>query len=241
LITVPGDRPNVARTERELLVAFPGPAGWVFPVDGVGFELAPGEMVGIVGESGSGKSLTALAVAQLVDPGGEVAAGTLRFDGVDLIAAGAGARSLLGTSLSMVFQDPLSALNPAIRVGPQLAEVTRVHQGQSKAAALARAVDRLGAVRLPNPARRADQYPHELSGGMRQRAVIGMGLMGAPKLVIADEPTTALDVSVQSQILDLLQSVRDEQGAAILLISHDIAIVGQRCQRVLVMYGGRIV
>jgi oligopeptide/dipeptide ABC transporter ATP-binding protein len=225
-----------------LRVAFPGLSGWVTPVTDVSFGLAQGEIVGIVGESGSGKSLTALGVSQLVGRPGVVSAAAVSFAGTDIsIQHDAAVRSLLGTSLSMVFQDPLSALNPAIRVGTQLAEVAQVHQGRSRSAALARAVDRLGAVRLPNPRSRARQYPHELSGGMRQRAVIGMGLMGAPKVVIADEPTTALDVTVQSQILDLLRSVRDQEGAAILLISHDIAVIGRLCQRVLVMYAGRIV
>lgn len=223
-------------------VAFPGANGWVTPVADVSFAVAPGEIVGIVGESGSGKSMSVMAISQLVDRPGVVSQHELRFDGQDLGTLSKPAvRSLLGSSLSMVFQDPLSALNPAIRVGPQLAEVARVHGHQSRSAARARAVDRLGAVRLPNPARRARQHPHELSGGMRQRAVIGMGLMISPKLIIADEPTTALDVTVQRQILDLLKSVRDENGAAILLISHDLAVVGQVCSRVLVMYAGRIV
>jgi peptide/nickel transport system permease protein len=226
----------------DLTVAFPGASGPLTPVAGVSFAVAPGEVVGIVGESGSGKSLTALAVSQLVDSPGVVSAGALSFAGTDLLTrSDATVRSRLGTSLSMVFQDPLSALNPAIKIGPQLAEVTRVHQGQPQKDALARAVDRLGAVRLPTPARRARQYPHELSGGMRQRAVIAMGLMGAPKVIIADEPTTALDVTVQSQILDLLRTVQAQERAAILLISHDVAVVGQLCQRVLVMYAGRIV
>jgi oligopeptide/dipeptide ABC transporter ATP-binding protein len=240
--TTASTTPDPVLAVERLQVAFPGPSGWVTPVADVSFELARGEIVGIVGESGSGKSLTAMGVSQLVDRPGVVSAAAVSFAGIDLsIQNDAAVRSLLGTSLSMVFQDPLSALNPAIRVGPQLAEVAQVHQGQSRSAALARAVDRLGAVRLPNPRRRARQYPHELSGGMRQRAVIGMGLMGAPKVVIADEPTTALDVTVQSQILNLLRSVRDQEGAAILLISHDIAVIGRICQRVLVMYAGRIV
>ncbi|HEY2506930.1 MAG TPA: dipeptide/oligopeptide/nickel ABC transporter permease/ATP-binding protein [Streptosporangiaceae bacterium] len=226
----------------DLTVAFPGPSGALTPVAGVSFALAPGEVVGIVGESGSGKSLTALGVSRLVDSPGVVSAGTLSFAGADLLTRnGPAVRALLGTSLSMVFQDPLSALNPAIKIGPQLAEVTRVHQGQPRKDALARAVDRLSAVRLPAPAKLARQYPHELSGGMRQRAVIAMGLMGAPKVIIADEPTTALDVTVQSQILDLLRTVQAQERAAILLISHDVAVVGQLCQRVLVMYAGRIV
>ena len=225
-----------------LQVAFPGREDWVVPVTGVGFAVAAGETVGIVGESGSGKSLTAMGLSRLVGHPGVVSQAAIAFAGHDLASMSEPrVRALLGSSLSMVFQDPLSAMNPAIRVGPQLAEVARVHGGQSRSQARARAVERLGAVRLPNPARRARQHPHELSGGMRQRAVIGMGLMVSPKLVIADEPTTALDVTVQRQILDLLARVREENGAAILLISHDIAVVGQVCDRVLVMYAGRIV
>lgn len=238
----PAARPGSVLALEGLSVAFPGASGWVTPVADVSFALSPGEIVGIVGESGSGKSLTAMGASQLVHAPGVVSAESHTFAGTELSGQGGAAlRALLGTSLSMVFQDPLAALNPAIRVGPQLAEVTRVHHGERRSAALQRAVDRLGAVRLPNPARRARQYPHELSGGMRQRAVIGMGLMGSPKVVIADEPTTALDVTVQSQILQLLHSVRDEEGAAILLISHDIAVIGRNCERVLVMYAGRIV
>ena len=225
-----------------LRIAFPGTTGWVFPVADVSLQLAPGEVVGIVGQSGSGKSLTAMGAGRLVDPSAEVTVAAHHLGGTNLAEQrGSAGRALLGTSLGMVFQDPLAALNPAIRVGPQLAEVTRVHHGLGRSESLARAVDRLGAVRLPRPERRARQYPHELSGGMRQRAVIGMGLMGAPKVLIADEPTTALDVTVQRQILDLLRTVRDQEGAAILLISHDIAVIGRYCERVLVMYAGRIV
>ncbi|GAB3568943.1 dipeptide/oligopeptide/nickel ABC transporter permease/ATP-binding protein [Amycolatopsis endophytica] len=221
-----------------LRVAFPG----VTPVRGVSFAMARGESVGVVGESGSGKSLTALAIAQLIEEPGRVHAKRLEFLGQDLPGADARARRrLLGTSFAMVFQDPMTSFNPVRRVGAQLAEVARHHQGLGRKAAFARAIDRLHAVRLPGAARRARQYPHEFSGGMRQRAMIGMGLMGSPALIVADEPTTALDVTVQSRVLRLLEDVRAAEDVAILLISHDIGVVGRMCDRVLVMYAGRIV
>ncbi|MEU0790468.1 dipeptide/oligopeptide/nickel ABC transporter permease/ATP-binding protein [Amycolatopsis sp. NPDC005961] len=221
-----------------LQVAFPGPNGWTVPVRGVSFSVRPGEAIGVVGESGSGKSLTALAVSRLIEAPGVVTADRLEFAGTPLAKA---PDRELGTSLAMVFQDPMTSFNPARRVGRQLAEVSEQHHGLSRRAAFARAVDRLTAVRVPAPARRARQYPHEFSGGMRQRAMIGMGLMGRPKLVIADEPTTALDVTVQRQVLRLLARTREAEGAAILLISHDIAVVSQTCERMLVMYAGRVV
>ncbi|GAA5202776.1 dipeptide/oligopeptide/nickel ABC transporter permease/ATP-binding protein [Microbacterium jejuense] len=227
---------------RDLTVTFPGVHGPVQPVRGVTFSLRRGEVVGIVGESGSGKSLTALSIAQLVEEPGVVDAGTLRFVGADLLEGDpADHRRLLGTSLAMVFQDPMTSFNPTKRVGAQLAEVSSQHHGLTRRQAHDRAVDRLGAVRIAEPDRRARQYPHEFSGGMRQRAMIGMGLMGNPRLVIADEPTTALDVTVQQQVLNLLKSIRDEDDVAILLISHDVSVVAEICDRVLVMYAGRIV
>ncbi len=224
---------------RDLRVTFPGAAGPISPVRGVSFGIRAGEAVGVVGESGSGKSLTALSIAQLVEEPGRVDARRLTFCGTDLLE---GAHDkLLGTSLAVVFQDPMTSFNPTMRIGAQLAEVSRHHQGSDRRAAFARAVDRLGAVRVREPERRARQYPFEFSGGMRQRAMIGMGLMGSPRLIIADEPTTALDVTVQSQVLALLQDVRREEGAALLLISHDVSVVSDVCSRVLVMYAGRIV
>ncbi|WP_435069649.1 dipeptide/oligopeptide/nickel ABC transporter permease/ATP-binding protein [Amycolatopsis thermoflava] len=222
-----------------LHVTFPGP---VTPVRGVSFALARGESVGVVGESGSGKSLTALAVAQLIEEPGQVHADRLEFLGQSLPGADTRARrQLLGTSFAMVFQDPMTSFNPTQRVGNQLAEVARYHQGMTRRAAFARAVDRLRAVRLPGAERRARQYPHEFSGGMRQRAMIGMGLMCSPALIVADEPTTALDVTVQGRVLRLLADVRAADDVAILLISHDIGVVRRMCDRVLVMYAGRIV
>ncbi|TDV57420.1 dipeptide/oligopeptide/nickel ABC transporter permease/ATP-binding protein [Actinophytocola oryzae] len=219
----------------DLSVGFPGTT----PVRGVSFTMQRGDAVGLVGESGSGKSLTALAVARLVEEPGEVTAARLSFQGADLRVGDH--RRLLGTSFAMVFQDPMTSFNPTMRVGRQLAEVAVRHQGLSRRAALARAVDRLGAVRLSDPERRARQFPHEFSGGMRQRAMIGMGLMGTPALIVADEPTTALDVTVQRQVLDLLASIRAADGVGLLLISHDLTVVERVCDRVLVMYAGRIV
>ncbi|WP_410564855.1 dipeptide/oligopeptide/nickel ABC transporter permease/ATP-binding protein [Amycolatopsis sp. cmx-4-61] len=221
-----------------LRVAFPGPDSWTVPVRGVSFSVRAGEAIGVVGESGSGKSLTALAVSRLVEAPGVVTADRLEFAGKPLDTA---SDRELGTALAMVFQDPMTSFNPARRVGGQLAEVSEQHHGLSRRQAFARAVDRLAAVRVPAAERRARQYPHEFSGGMRQRAMIGMGLMGRPKLIVADEPTTALDVTVQRQVLRLLARTREAEGAAILLISHDIAVVSQTCERMLVMYAGRIV
>jgi peptide/nickel transport system permease protein len=225
-----------------LRVSFPTAEGEVTPVRGVSVTLRRGESVGIVGESGSGKSLTALAIAQLIERPGRVRADRLDLLGADLRdGAGREHRRLLGTSLAMVFQDPMTSLNPTQRVGRQLAEVVREHQRADRRAAWRRAVDRLAAVRIAEPARRARQLPHEFSGGMRQRAMIGMGLMASPSLIIADEPTTALDVTVQRRVLRLLADIRAAERVGLLFISHDVTVVGQVCDRVLVMYAGRIV
>lgn len=225
-----------------LRTTFPGATNPVLPVRGVTFSIRRGEAVGIVGESGSGKSVTALSIAQLVQEPGQVTADRLRFAGEDLLhTEPERMRRLLGTSMAMVFQDPMTSFNPTKRMGGQLAEVATQHQHLSKRDALAKAVDRLGAVKLTDPDQRAKQYPHEFSGGMRQRAMIGMGLMSTPSLIIADEPTTALDVTVQKQVLDLLQTIRRRDDIALLLISHDVSVVAEICDRVLVMYAGRIV
>jgi peptide/nickel transport system permease protein len=238
----PAEHEDAVLVVENLRVAFPGPAGWTVPVRGVSFSVGAGEAVGVVGESGSGKSLTGLAVARLIEAPGVVTADRLEFAGAPVLTTPERElRGLLGTSLAMVFQDPMTSFNPARRIGRQLAEVSEQHQGLSRADAFARAVDRLRAVRIPAARRRARQYPHEFSGGMRQRAMIGMGLMGDPRLIIADEPTTALDVTVQRQLLRLLARTRAERGTAIVLISHDIAVVSQTCERILVMYGGRVV
>jgi peptide/nickel transport system permease protein len=235
-------RPDVVLDVRDLEVAFPGATGPVRPVRGVSFRVHRGEAVGLVGESGSGKSVTALAITRLLADHAAVGATRLEFLGDDLLAADTPARRrALGTALAMVFQDPMSAFNPGRRIGRQLAEVATHHQELSRREAMARAVDRLDAVRIPDPDVRARQYPHEYSGGMRQRAMIGMGLMGAPALIVADEPTTALDVTVQQQVLELLTAIREADDVALILISHDVTVVGNVCDRVLVMYAGRIV
>jgi peptide/nickel transport system permease protein len=230
---------DVVLDVRDLTVTFPGP---VRPVRGVSFQLGRGEAVGIVGESGSGKSMTALALTRLVADHGRVDAARLELLGHNLLTPDTAVRRrMLGTNVAMVFQDPMTAFNPTHRIGAQLAEVATHHQGLSRRRALARAVDRLTSVRIPDAESRVRQYPHEYSGGMRQRAMIGMGLMGTPALIVADEPTTALDVTVQQQVLDLLAAIRAADGVALLLISHDVTVVGEVCDRVLVMYAGRIV
>ena len=234
--------PDVVLDVRDLSVSFPGPAGEIRPVRGVSFAVRRGEALGVVGESGSGKSLTALAVSRLIDTPGQVDAERVEFLGTDLRGPDTKARQrLLGTSLAMVFQDPMTSFNPTQRIGGQLAEVARHHQGLGRRAALARAADRLRAVRIPAAERRIRQYPHEFSGGMRQRAMIGLGLMSTPALIVADEPTTALDVTVQRQILELLDAIRQADDVALVLISHDVTVVREVCDRVLVMYAGRIV
>jgi len=230
--------PGVLSVE-DLTVSFPGGA---VPVRSISLDVAPGEIVGIVGESGSGKTLTAMAIADLLPAGARMTASRLSLFGEDPRLLGESQRRrLLGRSLAVVYQDPMSALNPALRIGRQLGEVAEVHDGLSKTQARQRATERLRSVRIGNADARVRQYPHELSGGMRQRAVLAMGLMSEPKLIIADEPTTALDVTVEQQILRLLRDVSVSGGAAAILISHDVAVVSQLCSRVFVMYAGRIV
>ena len=234
-----GASPASVLDVRGLTVSFPGGS---VPVRDVSIAVEPGEIVGIVGESGSGKTLTAMAIADLLPPRAEMTADRLLLFGRDVRSlASSGRRKLLGRSLAIVYQDPMASLNPALRVGRQLGEVAEVHEGLSRKAARKRAVERLRSVRIGSPERRVRNYPHELSGGMRQRAMIAMGLMSSPQLIIADEPTTALDVTVQQQILKLLDDVGESTGAAAIFISHDIAVVSQLCRRVLVMYAGRIV
>ncbi|MCD4524518.1 dipeptide/oligopeptide/nickel ABC transporter permease/ATP-binding protein [Nocardioides sp. cx-173] len=226
----------------DLRVEVPAAGGTALPVRGVSIRLRAGESLGIVGESGSGKSLTAMAIARLLEAPLRVEAGRLAFDGHDLrVGSEREVRTRIADSMAVIFQDPMSSLNPALRVGRQLSEVAEVHQGLTKEQGLRRAVQVLDGVRIPEAERRARQYPHEFSGGMRQRAMIGIGLMGRPRLLIADEPTTALDVSVQHQVLELLSRVRSDADAALILISHDLAVVTGICDRVAVMYAGQIV
>lgn len=238
----PADQEPVVQV-RDLRVAFPDRDGrLVERVHGISLTIMPGEVVGVVGESGSGKSVSAMAIAALLGPDSSVQASELSFRGIDMTAPLTKAeRSRLGLELAMVFQDPLTSLNPSLTIGKQLRETVEVHEGLSTAESTKRAEAALESVRIPLPAKRLKQFPHELSGGMRQRAMIGMGLMGRPKLLIADEPTTALDVTVQRQVLRVLHEAQEQTGAAILLISHDIALVSGFCDRILVMKDGRIV
>jgi oligopeptide/dipeptide ABC transporter ATP-binding protein len=239
--------PVSARTDllhvENLSVHVPGQDVDVAVVQGVSIALAAGERVGIVGESGSGKTLTALAIARLLQGRCSTRAKELSFLGTSLLsdADAEARRHLLGTSMAVVFQDPLGSFNPVKRVGGQLAEIAVAHGGLGWRAGLTRAVDRMAAVGIAAPAGKARAYPHQLSGGMLQRCMIGMGLMLEPKLIIADEPTTALDATVQKQVLGLIDKVCDATGAGLLLISHDLAVVAQSCGRVLVMYAGRVV
>jgi oligopeptide transport system ATP-binding protein len=217
--------------------------GVVRAVDGVSFDVGRGEVVGLVGESGSGKSVTALSLLQLLPrPHGRIVAGSVQLGGQELLGLREPEmRALRGQRIAMIFQDPMSSLNPYLSIGEQLAEVCEIHLGMPRKEAWQRAVRSLGRVNIPDPDQRAHQYPHELSGGMRQRAMIAMALLCEPELLIADEPTTALDVTIQAQILELLLSLRRERGLSILLITHDLGVVATTCDRVLVMYAGRIV
>ncbi len=244
---LPIDDDGAVLQVRGLRINAPGRTRWAELVRGVSFDVGRGELVGLVGESGSGKSLTCMAVAQLAEHPLHVSAQSIRFDGQEIYrgSARAGSRravsKLLGTRLAMVFQDPMSSLNPSLRVGGQVAEPGFLHGGLSRRAAWAKGIQRMAEVQIPDPRRRAGQHPHELSGGMRQRAMIAMGLMGNPALIIADEPTTALDVTVQREVLSVLHDVHRATGAAVLMISHDIAVVTGFCTRVMVMYRGQIV
>jgi oligopeptide/dipeptide ABC transporter ATP-binding protein len=226
--------------------ASPHPKGCHGPVpavEGVSFAIERGETVGIVGESGSGKSVTFLSILGLLPtPPARIAGGAALFDGEDLLAADRRAlRSVRGRRIAMVFQDPMTALNPYLRVGLQIAEGMELHLGLTRRAALARAGTLLERVGIPDPGRRLHDYPHQLSGGMRQRVMLAIALACDPELLVADEPTTALDVTVQAQILDLLRSLSRERGMSVALVSHDLGVVAGLAARVLVMYGGRIV
>ena len=212
-------------------------------MDGVDFRLERGRTLGIVGESGCGKSVTALSIMGLVpQPPGRIAAGEVRFEGEDLLQASPQRlRDLRGDQLSMIFQEPMTSLNPAFQVGEQIAEVILRHKGVSDVEAKKRAVDMLRKVRIPSPEARAKEYPHQLSGGMRQRVMIAMALACNPKLLIADEPTTALDVTIQAQILELMRALREELGTAIILITHDLGVIAELADDVIVMYAGQVV
>jgi peptide/nickel transport system ATP-binding protein len=215
--------------------------GIVRAVDGVSFSVAPGETLAVVGESGCGKSVTSLSIMRLVaSPPGRIVAGAIRFQGADLLKLSEREmRDIRGNEISMIFQEPMTSLNPVLTIGRQITETLTLHQGLDRVTAEMRATEMLRLVGIPEPAQRLKQYPHELSGGMRQRVMIAMALACNPKLLIADEPTTALDVTVQAQILDLMRQLKAKTGAAIILITHSLGVVAEMAQRVIVMYGGR--
>jgi oligopeptide/dipeptide ABC transporter ATP-binding protein len=228
---------------RDLRTWFDGDGGTYRAVDGISFSLQAGRTLGIVGESGCGKSVTSLSIMGLVPrPPGRIAGGEILFEGVDLLKLDAEAlRDLRGARMAMIFQEPMTSLNPAYTVGEQIVEGILRHQAIDRAAARARAIEMLRLVRIPAPEQRFDEYPHKLSGGMRQRAMIAMALACGPRLLIADEPTTALDVTIQAQILDLLRRLREETGTAIILITHDLGVIAELADDVVVMYAGQIV
>jgi len=228
---------------RDLRTEFRTEDGIVRAVDGVSFDVAAGRTLGIVGESGSGKSVTNLSLLRLVpDPPGRVTAGSARFDGVDLLALPERElRRIRGKRISMIFQDPMTSLNPYLRISVQLGEVLELHERCGRDAARRRSIEMLERVGIPDAGRRIDRYPHEFSGGMRQRVMIAMALLCKPQLLIADEPTTALDVTIQAQILDLIRGMRDELGMALILITHDLGVVAGMADDVIVMYAGRVV
>jgi len=228
---------------RNLQVQFRADSGWVTAVDDVSLDVGEGDCVGIVGESGSGKSVTALSILQLHDRGTtRMPSGSIQYRGDDLLRAeGAALRRIRGREIAMIFQDPMSSLNPVLTIADQISETLRRHQGLTGAAARKRVVELLGLVRIPDAPRRADEYPHRLSGGMRQRAMIAMAIACKPRLLIADEPTTALDVTIQAQVLELLRDLRQELRMSVMLISHDLGVIAEFAQRVVVMYAGRIV
>ena len=212
-------------------------------VDGVSYAIRPGETLGVVGESGSGKSVTALSILQLLPmPPGRFEGGSIRFRGEELIGADEERlREVRGNDIAMIFQEPMTALNPVFTVGNQIGETVKLHQGLDDEAARARAIEMLTKVGIPAPEKRVDEYPHQLSGGMRQRVMIAMAMACDPALLIADEPTTALDVTIQAQILDLIKELQEEAGMSVLLITHDLGVVAETAHHVAVMYGGRVV
>jgi oligopeptide/dipeptide ABC transporter ATP-binding protein len=225
----------------DLRVQFRTATGVITPVDGLSFTVAPGETLAVLGESGSGKSVTAQAVMGLLPhPAGRVTGGRIGYDGADLLTRpAADVRRLRGPEMAMVFQDPLSSLNPVFRVGAQIGEMFRRHRGASRRAARAAAVDLMKRVGIPDAAKRVDDYPHQFSGGMRQRVMIAMAIALNPRLLIADEPTTALDVTVQAQVMALLASLQQEYGMAMVLITHDLGVVADVADRMLLVYAGR--
>ena len=235
-------QPHPVLRVQDLTTCFDGDDTTVLAVDKLSFDLLPGETLGLVGESGCGKSVTSLSIMRLLRAPGRVASGSIEFDGSDLLALPEKSmRAIRGNKISMIFQEPMTALNPVYTVGDQIGEPLRQHQGLSKRQARERAIEMLKSVGIPLPERRVDDYPYQLSGGMRQRVMIAIALACDPDVLIADEPTTALDVTVQAQIFDLLREQQARRGTAVLLITHDMGAVSEMADRVVVMYGGRVV
>ncbi len=228
---------------QDLTISFRTGDGLGKAADGVSFDLYPNETLGIVGESGCGKTVTALSILRLIQsPPGEISSGKIMFDGIDLLTLPEKElRAIRGNRIAMVFQEPMTALNPVFTIGDQIGEVFRIHQKASKAEARAKSIDMLRQVGMPDPEKRVDEYPHQLSGGMRQRAMIAMALGCKPAILIADEPTTALDVTIQAQILDLMDELKRKFDASVILITHDLGVVAHYAQRIAVMYAGKIV
>ena len=226
---------------RDLRVEFPTRRGTLVAVEGVSFEIAPGEVLGVVGESGAGKSLTGAAIIGLLEPPGRISAGEIRLDGmrIDNLSQDA-MRRIRGRRIGAIFQDPLTSLNPLYSIGRQLVETIRTHLDLGEAAARQRAIDLLREVGIPAAERRIDHYPHQFSGGMRQRVVIALAICAQPQLIIADEPTTALDVSIQAQIIALLKRLGRDHGTAVMLVTHDMGVIAETADRVAVMYAGRV-
>jgi oligopeptide/dipeptide ABC transporter ATP-binding protein len=235
------DEPRALLEIDDLHTQFATPAGIVRAVDGVSYSLRSGETLGVVGESGCGKSVTALSILRLVaSPPGRIASGAIRFEGTDLLTLSESEmEDVRGNHISMIFQEPMTSLNPLLTVGRQISEAVALHQGLSHREAMGRAIEMLRRVHIPEPEQRVHAFPHQLSGGMRQRVMIAMALSCNPKVLIADEPTTALDVTIQAQILDLMRELRDTLGTAIILITHDMGVVAENADRVVVMYAGR--
>jgi len=228
---------------RNLHTYFRTDEGLAKAVNGVDLIVPKGQTLGLVGESGCGKSVTALSIIRLIpDPPGRIVGGEIIFEGLDLLTlTEAKMRTVRGNTIAMIFQEPMTALNPVYKIGSQMAEVIQLHQKVGKTAAMDRALEMLNKVGIPDPERRLNEYPHEISGGMRQRVLIAMALSSHPKLVIADEPTTALDVTIQAQILDLIDTLKDEMGTSNLLITHDLGVISEMAQWVAVMYAGKVV
>ncbi len=226
----------------ELETVFKTDQGTHHVVDKVSFTIESGETVGLVGESGSGKSITSLSILGLIKPPGKITGGSIQFEGDELIGRSKKElRKVRGKEISMIFQEPMTSINPVIPIGEQIAETVRLHQGLGRKEAMERAVEMLKKVGIPMPETRIKQYPHEMSGGMRQRVMIAMALSCDPKLLIADEPTTALDVTIQAQILELMKKLNQETGMGILIVTHDLGVVAEMCEKVMVMYAGQIV